>query len=175
MRRLLGDLAEQAQPADTAIREYIDPHMGDRAKRLDLLGELVLGVHLQLLARQQLAPEQALGFDLAVGATFDESALYSAAIRVVTFEVQGVDDDALDLARMAEGDYHPVIARGTSARGFPTVAHIDATARIEDVAHAAEVFVRAGQGATAIEGGGQVDLLIIADSAPVAERHAVDA
>src|SRR3989344_3789921 len=158
---LLGDFAEQAQAADTTVREHVHPYVGDRAQRVDLLAELVLGVHLQLLAWQQLAPEQALGLDLAVGAAFDECALDRAAVRVIAFEVQGVDDDAFDLARMAEGDNHPVVTWGTATCSFPTIAHVDATPRVEDVAHTAEVFVRTSQGATAIQCGCQVNLLVV--------------
>src|SRR3989344_4030973 len=172
---LLGDFAEQAQAADTAVREHVHPYVGDRAQRVDLLAELVLGVHLQFLAWQQLAPEQALGLDLAVGAAFDEGRLDRAAVRVVAFEVQGVDDDAFDLARMAEGDDYPVVTWGTATCSFPAVAHVDATARVEDVAHAAEVFVRAGQGATAIQCRSQVNFFVVTYVRPVAERYAIDA
>src|SRR5690606_35131650 len=171
----LGQLAEQAQTADAAVREDVQAHVGDRAELGDLLDELVLGVHRQLLARQQLAPEQALGLDLGVGTALDVGALDRAAVRVVALEVQGVDHDALDLAGVAEGDYHPVVARGAAACGFPAVAHVHPAAGVEDVAHAAEVLVRAGQGAPAVEGGGQVDLLVVADAAPVAVGEPVHA
>lgn len=87
--------------------------------------------------------------------------------------MQGVDDDLLDLARMTQRDDHPVIARRATTRGFPAVAHVDATARVEDVAHAAEVFVGAGEGAATVEGCCQVHLLVVAHSGPVAERNAV--
>ncbi len=76
---------------------------------------------------------------------------------------------------MAEGDDDPVIARRAAAGGFPAVAHVLATVRVEDVAHAAEMLVRAGQRATAIQRRRQVDLLVVADAAPVAERDAVHA
>ncbi|MNK98388.1 hypothetical protein D3C87_1187500 [compost metagenome] len=149
--------------------------MGDRAQCLDLLGEGVFGVHFQLLAWQQFAPEQRLGFDLAVGTALHEGALDRAAVRVVALEVQGVDDDFLDFAGMTQRDDDPVIARGTTTRGFPAVAHVDATARVEDVAHATEVFIGAGEGAATVEGCGQVDLLVVANSRPVAVRNAVHA
>ena len=87
--------------------------------------------------------------------------------------MQGVDHDFLDLARVAQGDDHPVIAWRATTCGFPAIAHVDAAARVEDVAHAAEVFVGTGQGTTAIERGSQVDLFVVAHRRPVAERHAV--
>ena len=149
--------------------------MGDRTKLGDLLAELVFGVHFQLLARQQFTPEQALGLDLAVGAAFNKGRLDVAAVRVVAFEVQGVDDDAFDFARGAQRDDDPVVARRAAAGGFPTVAHVDAATRVEDVAHATEMLIGAGQCAAAIECRGQVELLVVANRAPVAVRNAVHA
>ena len=98
--------------------------MGNRAQVFELLAVGVLSVHFHFLARQQFAPEQRLGFDLAVGAAFDERALNRAAVRVVALEVQGVDDDFFNLARMAQCDDDPVIARRTTTCGFPAVAQI---------------------------------------------------
>ncbi|RMS43164.1 hypothetical protein ALP66_05741 [Pseudomonas amygdali pv. photiniae] len=148
--------------------------MGDRADGVDLLGELVFGVHGQLLAGQQLAPEQTLGFDLAVGTALDESTLDRAAVRVIALEVQGVDNDFLDFALVPQRHNHPVVARCATAGGFPTVAHVHATAGVEDVAHAAVVLVRAGNRPATVECRHQIDLLVLADFRPVAMRHAVD-
>ena len=133
----------------------------------------MFGVHFQLLARQQFTPEQALGFDLAVGATFDVGRLDAAAIRVVALEVEGVDDDALDLTGSAQRDDDPVVTRRAATCGFPAVTHVDPAARVEDVAHATEMLIGTGQRAAAVEGRGQVELLVVADTAPVTVRDAV--
>ena len=48
-------------------------------------------------------------------------------------------------------------------------------AGVEDVTHASEVLIGAGQRAAAVEGRSQVNLLVVTHRRPVAERHAVDA
>ncbi len=47
---LPGHLAQHSQAAHAPVRKYVQADMGDRADGADLLGELVFGVHGQLLA-----------------------------------------------------------------------------------------------------------------------------
>ena len=171
-KAIISIFRAEAQDMPFTVRMLERHPLGSQAF-IPLLGKRVFSVHFQLLRRQQFAPEQRLGFDLAVGAALHEGALDRAGVRVVALEVQGVDHDFLDLARVAQSDDHPVIAWRATTCGFPAVAHVDATAWVEDVAHATEVFIGARQGATAIQCGSQVDLFVVTHRGPVAERHAI--
>ena len=71
------------------------------------------------------------------------SGLDRYALRVITFEVCGIDFDLFDVAWMAEPQYYPVVARPSSTCRLPAVSHVDAATRKIEIVLAAVVLIAA--------------------------------
>ena len=131
--------AEQAQSTDAAVGRHVEPDVCNRPKSGQLRGVEVLTIYFHFLLRQQVSPEQALGFDLAVGTAFDVSALNRDAVWIVAFVVKRVDHDALDFPGDAQRDYYPVITGRAAAGSFPALGHHGGATGVKDVAHLSAV------------------------------------
>src|SRR5262249_11100874 len=114
---------EQMQPHDAAIGNSVEAHMGDRPEIGHLALEEMDVVGLQLLLRQQGAPEHRLGDRRLVGAAGEIAGLDRASVGVVALVEVRVDLDALDATGMPELENGPFVARLPAASGLPAVAH----------------------------------------------------
>ena len=78
----------------------------------------------------------------------------------VALEVIGVDlDDARHAAR-AEANHDPVMARSAATPRLPTRTHVARSSRQQQVVHAAEMRVRAGESERAIFERAQIEAAI---------------
>jgi hypothetical protein len=97
--------------------------------------EIVNMIHLEFLLGHQLCPVFACGGDIGIRHRPNVphvGRLYTAAVRVVAFEMGGVDLDFFGIAGRAQCDDDPVIAGSPTTAGFPTVTHVQAAPRGQD-------------------------------------------
>ena len=129
MRRspVLQRSAPQANPAQPAVRNDVDPGVGDRSEVDDLILESEELVGAEGLLGKERPPEHALSSDRGVGGVLDEGGLDRAAVGVVSLVVAGVDLNPTNDARHAKLDDQPLVAGDASAARLPAVAHVDPT------------------------------------------------
>ena len=78
------------------------------------------------------------------------------------------------LARMAELDDDPVIARLAAPASFPTIAHVDAATRRQQPVQRAVMGIGIGNDTPAIQCRCEIDFLICGDFGPIAPRLTIN-
>ena len=86
----------------------------------------MLRVRPELALRQQYRPILARCFEVCL--IVDQCRPQLGPVRIVAFEVGGIDFDFFDAARLTEPQYDPVVSSASTTRGLPAVSHVDAAA-----------------------------------------------
>src|SRR5271163_1125427 len=78
---------------------------------------------------------------------FDETTFERAAFGEISFEVRGIDLDATNYAGHSELQDCPIVPRDSSAARFPTIAHILAASRHQEIERLAVELIARGDDA----------------------------
>src|SRR5713101_6598263 len=85
-------------------------------------------------------------------------ALDRGGVRIVSLEMRGVDLDAPDRRLCGQLDDDPIVPRAAPPPRFPTVAHVAASPRHDQVVPGAEKHVAAGEDFAAVLDRGEIEL-----------------
>ena len=132
-------------------------------------------VRLELHFGQQQRPALRSRGDLLGRAGRVGRRLEEAAVRIIAFEMGGVDDDLLDPPRRAQLQHRPVVPGLAPPPRLPAVAHVHAAPRRGEILDAAIMLVIGDDAAAAILHRQQVEARVRIDRRPVLGDPAPDA
>src|SRR3954462_12069954 len=100
---------DQPHPADSAIGDDVQPDEADCAEIGQIVAKDVNLIRLELRFGQKQRPALGSGRNLLGRASRARRRLEEAAIRIIAFEMSGIDDDFLGLTRRTQLQYRPVV------------------------------------------------------------------
>ena len=117
-----SDLAVDAQPRDAAVREDVEPQVGDAARCPFRIGNRFLAVALERRARQDLDARRLAVSSAGARMPVDRAGVERAGFGIVAAEEAGVDDHAARARRAGRGGrWHQSWPGLAAAAGLPAV------------------------------------------------------
>src|SRR5690349_1963972 len=121
------------------------------------LAENLAMIRFQLGLRENLSPDMRCG-EKGVGLRGSAMAdLQRTGIRIVAFEVRGINFDFMDFAGHAELEDHPIMPGAASPLGFPSIAHVFRFVGHEQIAWLAEELVARSKDDSAVLHADEID------------------